>query len=246
MRRPVFEDPPLVCGHRGSGKGPGENTIASFDAAVAAGARWVEVDARLNADRDLVSHHDPTVETGRLVSGFTTDETDALGLMRLSDLLEHVPEHIGVDIDVKSSLEDALRPRRETTAALVAEVAAREIERRPLLVTSFDPGALLVMRERAPDVPAGLLTWSHFPLRKAIPAAAHLGVEVVAPHSNSFARRAERPIDAQIRVAHEAGLEVLAWNVPNDRVAELAGAGADCIVVDDVPGAVASLPRRGE
>jgi hypothetical protein len=38
---------------------------------------------------------------------------------------------------------------------------------------------------------------------------------------------------------------VLAWNVPVDRVSELAAAGADCLVVDDVPTAVASLTRDG-
>ncbi|MEA2215443.1 MAG: glycerophosphoryl diester phosphodiesterase, partial [Solirubrobacteraceae bacterium] len=53
----------MLCGHRGSGRGivggQRENTLGSFRAAVAAGLRWVEVDARLNADGALVSRHDP-------------------------------------------------------------------------------------------------------------------------------------------------------------------------------------------
>ncbi len=244
MRRPVFEDPPLVCGHRGSGRGAAENTLTSFHAAVAAGARWVEADARLNADGELVSCHDPTAGDGRLVSRLSTLETDVLGLMRVGELLEQLPPEVGVDIDVKSSLEDALRPRGNTTAAAVAALAAPHAALRPLLVTSFDPASLLIFRKRAPDVPTGLLTWSHFPLRKAIPAAVHLGAQVVAPHANSFEHGAERPIEEPIRVAHEAGLQVLAWNVKVERVGELAAAGADCLVVDDVAAALASLPRH--
>src|SRR6476661_8894687 len=50
---------PVLCGHRGSGKGVvagrRENTPESFAAAVGAGLRWVEIDARLTADGELVA-----------------------------------------------------------------------------------------------------------------------------------------------------------------------------------------------
>jgi glycerophosphoryl diester phosphodiesterase len=235
----------VLCGHRGSGKGivgdQRENTLGSFRAAVAAGLRWVEVDARLNADSAVVSRHDPAVEGGRLVSDLSTGETDDLGLMHLADLLEDLPAGIGVDIDVKSSLEDALRPRGETTAALVADLLAGS-SARPLLVSSFDAAAILTVRERVPDVPIGLLTWRGFPLRKAIAAAAQLGADVVAPHAEAFLdeRRLERPVAELVRVAHEAGLEVLTWSFSLEDMPALVAAGIDCLVVDDVPTAVAT------
>jgi glycerophosphoryl diester phosphodiesterase len=248
MRAAVFADTPVLCGHRGSGKGIvgglRENTLDSFRAAVAAGLRWVEVDARTNADGVLVSRHDPVVDDGRLVSELTSAETDALGLMRLADLFEDLPPSVGVDVDVKTSLEDALRPREATTAALVAEVVAREPARgRPLLVSSFDPAAILIVRERAPSVAIGLLTWRRFPLRKAIPAAVHLGAEVVAPHFEAFGVGPpnDRAPDELVRVAHSAGLQVLTWSMgPGDRDGLIA-AGVDCLIVDDVP--LASAPQ---
>src|SRR3954469_14961289 len=130
MRAAVFADPPALCGHRGRGKGivegHRENTLGSFRAAVAAGLTWVEVDARVNADDVLVSRHDPVVDDGRLVSELTTAETDELELMRLESLFEDLPAGVSVDLDVKTSLEDALRSRGETTAALVADLVARE------------------------------------------------------------------------------------------------------------------------
>jgi glycerophosphoryl diester phosphodiesterase len=230
---PVFADPPVLCGHRGSGRGVGENTLDSFRAAVAAGLAWVEVDARITADDVLVASHDPALEDGRFISELPAAE---LELMRVADLPEDLPPEVAVDVDVKSSLEDALRPRERTTAALVAELVARESRR--VLVTSFDPAALQIVAERAPGVPRGLLTWIRFPLRKAIAAAAHLGVDVVGPHVESFPLRplaGERDTATVVRVAHEAGLEVVAWCPQPDDVEALVAAGVDCLVVDDVP-----------
>jgi glycerophosphoryl diester phosphodiesterase len=230
----VFTDTPVLCGHRGSGRGEHENTLASFRAAVASGLRWVEVDARITADDVLVARHDPDTEDGRLIIDLTAAETDELGLMRVADLLAELPPEIAVDVDVKTSLEDALRPRERTTAALVAGMLAGE--RRPLLVTSFDPAALLIVREQRADLPLGLITWTRFPLRKAIAAGAHLGVAVVAANVESFV---ERDTAACIRVAHEAGLQVAAWCPEGDEQDALIEAGVDCLVIDDVPAAVA-------
>jgi glycerophosphoryl diester phosphodiesterase len=225
----------VLCGHRGSGRGAGENTLASFRAAVAAGLPWVEVDARLTADDDLVACHEPVLPDGRFIAELPAAET---GLLRIADLLEALPPEIGVDVDLKSSLEDAQRLRERTTAALAADLLGAH--GRPLLVTSFDPAALLIVRERAPSLPLGLLTWIRFPLREAIPAAVHLGVQVIAPHVESFGLRdevahpGERSIAEAISVAHGAGLQVMAWcPLPSERDV-LVAAGVDCLVIDDV------------
>jgi glycerophosphoryl diester phosphodiesterase len=225
----VFLDTPVLCGHRGAGVGAGENTLPSFRAAVDAGLDWVEVDVRLTADGVLVAHHDPVLADGRLVAEVEAPET---GLMRVAELLAELPAHVAVDFDLKSALEDAARPRAATTAGRLAALAAREAARRRVLVTSFDPGALLIVRERAPEVPLGLLTLNAFPLRHAIPAAVHLGVEVVAPQLGAL--RAERALARCVAVAHEAGLQVAAWCPRPAEAGALVAAGVDCLIVDDV------------
>jgi glycerophosphoryl diester phosphodiesterase len=245
----VFVDTPELCGHRGSGRGVvdghAENTLASHLAAVAAGLRWVEVDARATVDGVLVARHDPVVEDGRFVADLTAAETDALGLMRLAELFAELPAHAGINVEIKTALEDALRPRAGTTAALVGELVGGEQGRRQILVSSFDPAAIGIVRERAPQVPIGLLTWGGFPLRKAIPAATHLEADVVAVQVSSFkldqppAERVERELLRSVEVAHEAGLQVIAWcpkPVQGDRLVE---AGVDCLIVDDAAAAVA-------
>lgn len=230
----------MLCGHRGMGVGTvlghAENTLPSFLAAAELGLPWVEADVRVTADDVLVCRHDPVLEDGRLVIAATAAETDAAGVLRFAELLDGLPPGLGLDVEIKSSLEDALRPRERTTAAVVGAALAGRERSRPLLVSSFDAAALVVAREHA-DVPAGLLTWMRFPLRKAIPAAVHLGADAVLPHFSSFgvggaAARIERTAAEYVAVAHEAGLEVATWAPSPEEAAPLVAAGVDCLIVD--------------
>ncbi len=247
----LFPSPPALAGHRGFGKGVVdgrvENTLSSFLAAVEHGLDWVEVDVRLTGDSNLVVAHFPTTEDGRFLTDMTMAEAAEAGVLPLAELLDALPSHVSVNLDVKTSLEDALRERQQTTGWLVAQRAAHEASRRKVLVTSFDPAVLLMTRERAPGVPVGLLTWLYFPLRKAIPAARHLGADAVAAHIGSFAVNKVDPAPLHreaafaVRVAHEAGLEVIAWCPEPEEIPMLAEAGVDCMVVNDVPRAVAAV-----
>jgi glycerophosphoryl diester phosphodiesterase len=234
---PIFDQVPALCGHRGCGRGVvdgyAENTLESFLAAVRAGCSWVEVDARLTADGALVARHDPHLPDGRAVAELTAADAEAAGLLRLDALLEALPAEVGVDVEVKTALEDALRPSEQTTGAYTALLAHEAAALRPILVTSFDPSVLVVSRRLAPDVPVGLLTWTRFPLRKAIPAAVHLGAAVVAPQFLSM-DLPEPELRRSINVAHRAGLQVLGWCPPREAADTLVAAGVDCICVDDV------------
>ena len=234
----VFEDVPVLCGHRGSGRGVvagrRENTLGSFRAAVAAGAPWVEVDVRAAADGVLVASHNPRLEDGRAIAA--TRAADA-NLMRIDDLFEELPPEIGINVEIKSALEDATRARDKTTAALTAELLVRRARSRPVLATGFDASAPLIVAELAPGTPVGLLTWHSFPLEMAIPAAVQLGMNVVAPNVASFAlgETAPEELARAIEIAHRAGLQVVAWCPQPDERKPLAEAGVDCLIIDDVP-----------
>lgn len=249
----VFTDRPAIAPHRGFGRrtGPGataglpENSLEAFRAALDLGARWVEIDVRRTADDDLFVLHYPTLEDGRFLVDVPTAQVAAAGVLALDDLLRELPPGVGIVFDVKTALEDALRPLPETTVGLLTGVARAESSRRPVLVTSFDPAALMYVGDAAPGLPRGLISWISFPLRKAVPAAAHLGLEVVSAHWKSFSRNGTdsapvfREAAYAIDVAHRAGLEVLAWSPAVEPAAELVAAGVDALIVDDLPAALA-------
>ncbi|MCW2938355.1 MAG: glycerophosphoryl diester phosphodiesterase [Actinomycetia bacterium] len=237
---------PVVIGHRGMGSGPlpvPENTIASLLATVEAGLSWVEVDVQRTGDDELVLRHDPTTADGRFVIDRTADE---LGLPRLAEVFDALPPGVGVDVDVKTILEDAVDAPSRRTGALLLPLLAAEARRRPLLVTSFDPAMLAQFREELPGVPLGLLTWTRFPMGQAVAAAAGLGLQAVALDTGSFklngaGGEAHRPAAHSVEAARKAGLEVLAWCPKPEEVTAYRDAGVDAVIVDDIPGTLAAL-----
>jgi glycerophosphoryl diester phosphodiesterase len=251
-RSSIFAEHPTLCGHRGLGsgvvEGHRENTLGSFLGCVEAGLDWVEVDLRVTNDDVVVCEHFPTTADGRYIVEIPASETDAAGIMRLTELFEALPTHIGINLDIKSAVEDALREASATTAATLGRLIAPEARRRPLLLTSFDPSALRIAQDLAPAVPAGLLTWARFPLRKAVPAAKHLGFQAVVAHVGSFSGPNENdraPIfrDAAwtVDLAHRAGLDVMSWCPTDDALSMLTEAGVDCHVVNDAGQALRQL-----
>ena len=247
--RPVFEAP-VVIAHRGFGRGTSyghpENSLAAFRAGLAGGVRWLEVDVRRSADDQLFVLHFPTTPDGSFLSDLPARDVPA-SVLRLDDLLAEVPPGVGIVLDVKTALEDALRRPDRTTGGLLQPVIAAEAARRPVVVTSFDPGVLLLTGAQLPGVPRGLITWLSFPLRKAVPAAAQLGVEAVCVHWRSFAANTtdpapvHRPASYSVDIAHRAGLQVAAWTPTLDVAPGLLDAGVDALIVDDVAGGLALL-----
>ncbi len=253
----VFGPSTALLGHRGCGRGVvegfGENTLESFLAAVSFGIDWVEVDVRRTRDDVLVVAHNPARQDGTFWADLSGAEATASGVLTLDALLEALPDGIGVDVDVKTSLEDAPRDRARTTMALLGPVVRRESGRRPVLVTSFDAAALEICQEQAPAVPRGLLTWVEFPVGHAVASAAHLGVQVLALHGGSLRpnrrepKHLQRPLRKVVEVAHSSGLELMAWCPGVTFARRLVAAGVDALCVNDVPTVVQELgapPRR--
>jgi len=248
----VFESHgPVIIGHRGCGRGIvdgyTENTLDSFLGAVELGVKWLEVDVRRTADDILVVAHHPAEPDGVFYADITGDQAEDRGALWLEELLDALPPDVGVEFDLKTSMEDATRERTATTAARLAPVAKREARLRPLLVTSFDPGALDITRELAPGVPRGLLTWLDFPIGQAVAAAGHLDVQVLAAHCGSLRPNtiepepSRRSLDYVVDIVHRSGREFLAWCPGPEFAAELVDAGADALCVDNVGEVIATL-----
>lgn len=241
----IFGSTAAVLGHRGCGRGTvrghRENSLESFLAAVQMGLRWLEVDVRRTSDDVLIVTHNPAREDGAFYADLTGAEATAGGVLRLDTLLEALPPGIGVDFDVKSSLEDAARHRAQTTMGLLAPVIRRETRRRQMLITSFDAAALGIARELVPEAPRGLLTWVEFPVGHAVAFAAHLDVEVLALHGGSLRpnrvepEHLQRPLRQIVDAVHASGMELMAWCPGTTFARELIRTGVDALCVNNVP-----------
>jgi glycerophosphoryl diester phosphodiesterase len=241
----LFGSRPDIVGHRGLGKGvvdgQVENTLGSLLAAVEVGVDWVELDVSRTRDDVLVVHHNPATADGRFLVDHSADELANDGIVRLDEVLDALPGDVAIDFDLKPVLEDATCAADAGTVGLLLPVLRRELAQRRLLVTSFDVAALGWLRDELPGLPCGLLTWLDFPLRIAVPMAARFGAAVVGLHYRSFGANPVEPghvhrdVETNIAVAHDAGLEVLAWCPGEDEVGALVGAGVDAVCLNDVP-----------
>src|SRR3712207_3661749 len=110
--RPVRAGWPVNVGHRGASHRYPENTLASFRAALEAGAGGLELDVHLTRDGHPVVVHDATVDRTTdgfgAVSGMTLDDVRRLGVggtggERVPTLREVLDEFPGasVNIDIK-------------------------------------------------------------------------------------------------------------------------------------------------
>jgi len=252
----VFGGPGTLVGHRGLGKGIVDghrgNSLGSFLAAVDAGIDWLEVDVRRSADDGLFVVHDEAFDDGVFLVTLPSEEVARRGALPLADLLEALPQRVGVVFDVKSSVRDAERSADLTTAALLGDLCNRMLDGRPAVAQSFDPSALQHLRATSPGLALGLLTWIRFPVGLAVAAAAHLDVQVLAIHSGSLNPGVETgtldvpELPDLVRSVHTARRELVVWCPPVRRVRALASAGVDAMVVDDVERHVAVLGRVRE
>jgi len=237
--RPYFAAPlPRVLAHRGLAVDVPENTLASFGAAVDAGAVYIETDVNASADGIAITVHDPDLDrvagVPGTVAGFTLAELQQIDLgggVRLATLAEVLAAHpeTRFNIDIKS--EDVAAP------AAAAIIATGAIDR--VLITSFSSkrrrAAVELLGDRVAAsasagefVPAllfaklGIVPLVRFLLRRVdavqIPRSIY-GISTVTPRT--------------VRRLHAAGVEVHVWTINDVEVArQLLENGVDGIVTD--------------
>ena len=163
---------PPVIGHRGAMAHAPENTLVSIREAARLGARAVEIDVALTADRQAVLLHDPLLDR-------TTDGHGHLDEISLSELArldaggwfdrrfagEPVPElaaaiELMLDLDLGLNLEIKPLAGHDVETARVAMATLVRLwpaERPRPVVSSFSIMSLAAARALAPDWPLSLL-----------------------------------------------------------------------------------------
>jgi glycerophosphoryl diester phosphodiesterase len=203
---------PLLLGHRGARavKAIPENTVASFDQALADGCDGFEFDVRLSADGIAVVCHDPKTE-GVEIQHARADQLPHL--FRLEDVLSRYQENAVLDIELKvSGLE-----------AIASDLLHKYPPRCEFVVSSFLPEVLQTIQARDSRIPVGLICETG----EELSAWTQISVEYVMPHY----RLIDRGLVCELK---DAGKRILVWTVnsPADmkRFAEL---GVDGIISDE-------------
>jgi glycerophosphoryl diester phosphodiesterase len=248
---PFLDAPlPLAIAHRGGSVDGIENTLASFARAIEAGYRYLETDARLTADGELVAFHDPDIDrvvgsSGR-IGELTWRELSQVRvggrepIPRLADVLTTFPDaRLLIDPKCDDAVDPLIATLREHDAldrVCVGSFSDRRLRRvRAALgdrvCTSMGPFEALRLR-----VAATRLLPDAF-----VPDAAAC---VQLPVRYGPVAFAERNV---IDVAHDRGLQVHVWTV-NDRdlMARLLDRGVDGIITDEISLLRDLLRERGQ
>jgi glycerophosphoryl diester phosphodiesterase len=234
-----FDVFPLIIGHRGAPSLAPENTPASFAAAAASGAQWVELDVRRSAGDTLAVHHDPVTADGSAVVSLDAQALAARGVWTLRDVLIRLPDGLGVDLELKNLPGEPDYDEDQRIVDLLATLLWAVIGQRPLMTSSFNPLTVQRLRESLNAVPTGLLHGPGLRVDAAADLAQALGATVLCSHVDAH------PLDAaMIRSVREAGLSVMVWVVDEPETAlRLARAGVDALCTNEPKRLVAALAK---
>ena len=227
-----------------------ENTLGAFAAAYADGGDGVELDTQLSKDDVPIVLHDDTLDRTSVLHGspraFLASELDRADVgtwfthadvpaprekvPRLDEVLKAAPDGAVVNVELKGPTPFGAPLERQVLA-----VIAQHVPRLHVIVSSFQPGQLAVVRRLWPELPVGLLVEPETltALRSGWPAAA---LRPDALHPPSALVNA-----ALVAAVHARGMRLNVWGVADDADARrLCALGADALIVNDVKSGVAA------
>jgi glycerophosphoryl diester phosphodiesterase len=239
---------PRVWAHRGDSAHAPENTLRAFDQARAKGADGIELDVRFDGDHHVVVFHDSPLDRlcGRpgIMERLPAAERAALRVG--GEPVPLLAEVLGeLDLEINVEIKAPKVGRMGELVAATARIIAASGKADRILVSSFDPFALVQLHRHLPELALAHLfhDGQPLPLRRGWVASA-IGASVAHPQHTLCTAKA-------VRAWHTAGMPVNAWTV--DDAAELrrlAALGIDGVFTNDVAyaltvlGADATAPAR--
>jgi len=203
---------PLLLGHRGARatRSITENTIASFDLALAHGCDGFEFDVRRTSDGRAVICHDPAVQGVEIARAGPGDLT---GLSELEQILMRYAATAFLDIELKvAGLERSLLKSLRSHPP-----------QKGYVVTSFLKEVLYALRGLDEYIPLGFLCET----RAQLGSWNELPVQYILPHQTLI------DIDL-IRMCHGSGRKVIPWTVNHkESMLQFRDIGVDGLISDD-------------
>jgi glycerophosphoryl diester phosphodiesterase len=219
-----METRPLLLGHRGTRaeRTIPENTLGSFDVALAQGCDGFEFDVRLTADGQAVICHDARTRGLEIARS----SAHQLALPVLREVLTRYQSNAFLDVELKvAGLEK-----------VSTELLRKITPARGFVVSSFVPEVLEAVHDLDVKIPLGLICET----RVQFSCWPQLPVEYVIPHYELVRQDVVSEIKA-------AGKRVLVWTV-NDPVEmkRFAKWGVDGIISDNPKRLALTLNRQAK
>ncbi|GAA4031656.1 glycerophosphodiester phosphodiesterase [Flavobacterium cheonhonense] len=194
----------LKIGHRGAKGHSPENTLASFEKAIALGVDMIELDLWLSSDKIPMVIHDETIDRTTSKMGLVTDynakELQHLGIPTLRDVFELVDNRCEINVEIKTF---------SATQAVLNLIAKNTFNQSKILISSFDWNALQEVRFHDEDIRIGVLTETDLDLAMAF--AKFIKAEAIHPYYHLLTAE-------NVEKIKEKGFKVFPWtiNEPED------------------------------
>ncbi len=194
----------LKIGHRGAKGHLPENTLASFEKAIALGVDMIELDVWLSSDKIPMVIHDETIDRTTSKMGLVTDynakELQHLGIPTLRDVFELVDNRCEINVEIKTF---------SATQAVLNLIAKNTFNQSKILISSFDWNALQEVRFHDEDIRIGVLTETDLDLAMAF--AKFIKAEAIHPYYHLLTAE-------NVEKIKEKGFKVFPWtiNEPED------------------------------
>lgn len=211
---------PLIIGHRGASAVALENTIAAFEAAIAAGADGIEFDVRLSRDGVPVIIHDDTLSrthgVRRRVVDLSAAELRSIGVPSLRELFELMAGN-----DLLLCLE--IKSREPQLAELCSRMVRQFGFEERVIVECFDLNVLRPIQLRT----AALFEPRMYTDQNIIDRSLAVGARVLALH-----HRLAKP--KLVENAKAAGLTIVVWTVDDPIwLTQARSMGIDALITND-------------
>ena len=142
----------LIIAHRGAPSDARENTIKSFERAIALGTDMIEFDVRRTKDKALIAYHDESIQ-GRPVKELTFEAIDQMArsqgfeIPTVEEVLRFNRGKKKLDVELKE----------EGYEKEVVELISRYFEEDQFVITSFHDASLKTIKEGYPRIQVGLI-----------------------------------------------------------------------------------------
>ena len=219
---------PRVWAHRGDSAHAPENTMLAFERARAAGADGLELDVRFDGEGNVVVFHDSPLERLTGLPG----RMEQLSAAARANLRVGAAFDLEIDVEIKSRKVGRAGALVAATARVIRDSGRAD----QVLVSSFDPVALLQLHQHLPDVALAYLFHDEqpLPLRRGW-VARWIGASLAHPQSTLCT-------EERVRAWHTAGLPVNAWTIDDrDELERMGRLGVDGVFSNDPAHAIAVL-----